>query len=58
MFLMFVMAFSAGLFFSSAHALRKLYCDFGVPLWPVMGLLVDLSFFDVSLNFCLVEGFY
>ena len=56
MFLMFVMAFFAGLFFSSAHVIREPYCDFGVPLWPAMGLLVGLSFFEVSLSFGLVEA--
>ena len=56
MFLMFIMAFSAGLFFSSGHVPGELYCDYGVPLWPAMGLLVGLSFFEVLLNFHLVEG--
>ena len=56
MFLIFVIIFSAGLFFFQfAHVLGELYCDCGVPLWPAMGLLVGLLFFEVSLNFRLVE---
>ena len=36
--------------------LGELYCDGGVLLWPAMGRLVGLSFFEVSSNFCLVEA--
>ena len=43
-------------FFSSAHVLGELYCDYGVHLWPAMGLLVGLLFFEVSLNFRLVDA--
>ena len=42
-----------GYFFYSAHVLVELH--WGVLLWPVMGLLVGLSFFENSSNFCLDE---
>ena len=36
--------------------LEELYCDCGVSLSPAIDLLVGLSFFEVSLNFHLVEA--
>ena len=56
MFLMFVMVFLLDYFFSSVHVLGELYCDYMVCLWPAMGLLVGLPFFEVSLNFRLVDA--